>query len=271
MTADTIPFEARRFRTAAAHYLAGRPAYSPRVIARVAELCRLGPTHRLLDLGCGPGQLARAFAPFVAEVVGLDPEPEMLRIARRDAPSNAQWLEASACDISTSLGAFRLATLGRSFHWMERADTLRRLDAIIEPDGAVALFRDSHPELPDNAWRGDFRALIALYAADDAQHGRQRAPGWVPHTAILLDSAFCVLEEIAVIERRTVTADMLVQRVLSMSSTSRARLGDRADALSNDIRAMMQRLAPSDQLVEVVATSALIARRASGAVVPRIV
>ncbi len=39
MAGNRIPFETRRFRTAAAHYLAGRPAYAPGLIERVAEVC----------------------------------------------------------------------------------------------------------------------------------------------------------------------------------------------------------------------------------------
>ena len=56
-----IPFQPDRFRSAAAHYLRGRPAYSDALIRDVALLCGLDGTGRLLDLGCGPGQLARAF------------------------------------------------------------------------------------------------------------------------------------------------------------------------------------------------------------------
>jgi SAM-dependent methyltransferase len=261
MPADPIPFESRRFRTAAAHYLAGRPAYPPRLIARVAELCRLGPTHRVLDLGCGPGQLARAFAPLVAGVLGVDPEPEMLRLARIDAPANVEWRQDGSYGIGPHLGRFRLVTMGRSFHWMDRVDTLRRLDGMVEPDGAVALFGDRHPELPDNAWRGEFRALIDRYAADDPHRHRRGSPDWVPHTAILLESPFSSLEAISVFERRLAPANLLVERALSMSSTSRARLGERADVLAGEILALMDRLAPSGRFIEVVETHALIARR----------
>src|SRR4029077_10776601 len=52
----------RRFRTAAQHYLAGRPAYAPRLIRHVAGFTGLKDDDRVLDLGCGPGMLARGFA-----------------------------------------------------------------------------------------------------------------------------------------------------------------------------------------------------------------
>jgi trans-aconitate methyltransferase len=258
--ADT--FETRRFRTAAAHYVAGRPPYSPRLIRRVVELCGLRREHRMLDLGCGPGLLAVAFAPFVREVVGVDPEPEMLRAAAaRGAPANVTWIEAASHDLGPRFGAFFLATMGRSFHWMDRADTLRRLDAMIEPGGAVALFHDSHPNVPDNAWYAAWREVMDRYAAGDTARGRSRSPGWVRHEAVLLDSAFAELEEIAVIERRRVDVETLIDRALSMSTTSRARLGARADDLVRDIRELIARIAPDGSVTEVITTMALIARR----------
>jgi SAM-dependent methyltransferase len=260
MTIEPVPFQPRRFRTAAAHYLTGRPGYAPRAIERVIALCGLSSADRLLDLGCGPGQLARAFAPYVSEVVGIDPEPEMLWLARQGGPDNALWIEASSYDVGPHLGAFRLVTMGRSFHWMDRVDTLRRLDGIVVPDGAVVLFSDSHPEVPDNAWRLEYSALIERYAEDEERR-RRRGPGWVSHIALLLDSAFSQIEEVSVIERRSLTAAGLLDRALSMSSTSRARLGDRAEDLLQELKALIARLAPSGQFGEVIATNALIARR----------
>ena len=92
----------RRFRTAAKYYLSGRSEYASLLIRRVVELCALDPTQRILDLGCGPGQLAMAFAPFVREVTALDPEPEMLEIARRNAASghlNIHFVQAGSGDL----------------------------------------------------------------------------------------------------------------------------------------------------------------------------
>ena len=214
----------------------------------------------MLDLGCGPGQLARAFAPFASEVVGIDPEPEMLRIARQSGPDNALWIEASSYDIGPHLGRFGLVTMGRSFHWMDRVDTLRRLDQIVTPDGAIVLFRDSHPDVPDNAWRMEYGAVIERYAQDEERR-RRRGPGWMSHTALLLDSAFSKVEEISVIERRRLTTASLLDGAVSMSSTSRARLGAREDDLLRELTDLIGRLAPSGDLGEVVATNALMARR----------
>ncbi len=254
----------RRFRSTVPHYLAGRPAYAPALIARVAQLCGLSRARRLLDLGCGPGQLAIAFAPYVGSVLAVDPEPEMLRAARAAAgggASNIEFREASSNDIGPSFGNFWMAVIGRAFHWMDRAETLRRLDHLIAQEGAVVLFGDDHPNVPDNRWRAQYRALIDTYAQGDPAREQRRKAGRWQHETVLLDSAFRELERIGIIERRRIEAERLVDRALSMSSTSPARLGARAAELADRIREFATRHAAGGFLTEVVESVALIARR----------
>jgi len=152
----TVPFEPRRFRTAAEYYLRGRLSYPDALINRVISVTGLAPHHSVLDLGCGPGLLAAAFAPHVQKVIGIDPEPAMLEAAAvyaRGKEVEVTFQLGSSYDLEKLTGTFHLVTMGRSFHWMDRAATLEALDRIVEPDGAVALFKDSHLEVPQNQWR----------------------------------------------------------------------------------------------------------------------
>jgi SAM-dependent methyltransferase len=266
--AEPAVFQPHRFRTSARHYLAGRPAYAPRLIKLVAGLVGLGPEHRVLDLGCGPGMLAGAFVHLVREVVAIDPEPEMLRIAEAEfgGVGRIRFVQGSSFDLSPELGQFRLVTMGRSFHWMDRAATLRTLDGMIEADGAVALFDSHHSAgVPDNAWNVEYSALLRRYAAGDTDHARTRGPLWVRHEAFLLDSAFRQLDEVSVIERRQVSIEQLVDRAFSRSSTAPGRLGEAAPRLAEEIEALLRPIATDGILTEVVATSALLGRRVGGA------
>ncbi|MBV9735979.1 MAG: class I SAM-dependent methyltransferase [Acidisphaera sp.] len=210
----------------------------------------------MLDLGCGPAPLARGFASFAAEVVAMDPSAEMLDAARTLAAhtKNIRFVAGSSYDLAPTLGPFHLVVMGRSFHWMDRVDTLTRLDRIIEPAGAVALFQDSAPAVPQNAWRKTWRDIRERYAPDAEPH--RRDPNWVRHEAILLDSAFARLETFGVIERRALDVETLVHRTLSVSATSPSHLGDKTEAMIADIRAAL-----SDVREEVVETSALVAWR----------
>jgi hypothetical protein len=49
---------------------------------------------------------------------------------------------------------------------MDRAATLNLLDAMIESDGAVVLFNDSHPEVPENSWHGPYQQVIERYSEE---------------------------------------------------------------------------------------------------------
>ena len=258
------PVPERRFKSTVPHYLAGRPSYAPALIARVAQLCELSSAHRLLDLGCGPGQLAIAFAPYAESVLAIDPEPEMLCAARTAAGGrapNIEFCEASSEDLGAAFGRFWMAVIGRAFHRMDRAETMRRLDQMISPGGAVVLIGDDHPEVPDNRWRTDYRTLIDAYAQSDPAREQRRTGRHLQHEAVLLDSAFNALERIGVIERRRIESERLVDRALSMSSTSPARLGTQAEELADRIRELTERHGIGGFITEVVESVALIARR----------
>ncbi|MGH7068588.1 MAG: class I SAM-dependent methyltransferase, partial [Acetobacteraceae bacterium] len=224
----------------------------------------LGDADRVLDLGCGPGQLAIGFGYLAGDVIGLDPEPRMLAAATAAAlglSPNVQFRQGSSYSLDATLGRFRLITMGRSFHWMDRAATLDRLDEMTERDGAVALFHDTHLEVPENDWRKRWREIIERYASDDPLRQRRRAGTWRSHEAILLESPFCRLERVSLVERLVSTNATLIERALSMSSTSRARIGERVDSLLQDLSRLLAEVAPSGTVTEVLEWSALIARR----------
>jgi SAM-dependent methyltransferase len=259
------PFDPHRFRTAAAHYRAGRPPYPPALIRQAAQAAGLTEAHRVLDLGCGPGPLAIGFAFFAGEVLALDPEPAMLAEAEAAAMGltpNVTFRQGSSHDVGSELGQFRLVTMGRSFHWMDRAETLRRLDGIVQPDGAIALFGDKTPDLPENAWHKTWRDILQRYSAHDPIHARRKAENWGQHEAALLDSPFCHLQRISVNHHRTITLQSLIDRTLSMSSTSAHRLGDRVHPMLADIKTFFADAAPDGTLEETLEASALMARRA---------
>ncbi len=250
------PFNPERYGSAAAHYERGRVPYAPALIRRVAEVTGLGSQHRVLDLGCGPGPLARSFAPLVREVVAIDPSPEMLGEARVLAgqAANIRFVSGSSYDLDPALGRFHLAVMGRSFHWMDRVDTLKRLDRLIEPAGAVVLFGDTAPAVPANAWRKVWNAIRDSYEPNTGPHDHD--PNWLRNEAILLYSPFARLERFGAIERRAIDVETLVQRALSMGSTSPAHLGENMPTLVAEIRAAL-----ADVREEVVETVALVASR----------
>ncbi len=76
-----------------------------------------------MQSGTGPGLVAIAFARHVGSVLAVDPEPEMLRLAReavRVAGVPVEVREGISETLGPAWGRFQAVTLGRSFHWMDR-------------------------------------------------------------------------------------------------------------------------------------------------------
>jgi SAM-dependent methyltransferase len=79
-----------------AGYVAGYDAKTELDLDAALALLRrhgLGPETTLVDLGCGTGLLAAAAASEAGRVVGVDPSPAMLEVARRRSDA-VEWVEA---------------------------------------------------------------------------------------------------------------------------------------------------------------------------------
>lgn len=260
----TVAYEARRFQSTATYYLRYRIPYPDRLIARVANRSGLQIGDRLLDLGCGPGQLGIAFARLGAKVTAMDPEPEMLAEATRGAGNASVDItvrQGSSYDLSTDLAPLKLAVMGRSFHWMDRPATLQTLDALIEPGGAVVLFHDKNVAMkPD--FRGVILALAEKFSPErSAERARRRSPEWETHESVLLHSPFKNLERIGIVEERQLDIEDIVGRAFSMSVTSPQALGDSAADFEAALRSELGKAAPDGRFTEIVESTALLAFR----------
>ena len=85
-------------------------------IPRVVSLCLDGITAaRVLDVGTGTGAFAEAFAGHGLEVTGIDPNPELLSLARDYAPQ-ARFLQGIAEKLPFDDASFDLVFLGHVLH-----------------------------------------------------------------------------------------------------------------------------------------------------------
>ncbi|GDY14387.1 hypothetical protein LBMAG53_32650 [Planctomycetota bacterium] len=262
-TATRQHFYPTRFKDAAKYYTTGRPFYPKLLSKRIAGLIGLERRHRVLDIGTGPGFLAIDFASQVETVTGLDPSAEMLDVARGNAERAGvavRFVQGTSYDLAAHFGPVRLTTFGRSFHWTDRAATLRALDAITEVGGAVALIGDRFPEVPDNAWRPGFEALLDSYGKDEGALAKLR--GEPSHEDILLSSPFSHLERVAVVQRRRTPLEHFVDRALSFGKVWHGSPGFNAEELAARFRAQLLPFAGTDgRVAEVIEGQALVARR----------
>jgi SAM-dependent methyltransferase len=261
MTEAAQSYDPHRFRSTVPFYTRYRQTYPKALIDWVIELVGLKPGDAVLDLGCGPGTLAVPFAQAGMCVTGVDPEPAMLDAARAmGAPLTL--LEGSSFAMPPGIGPFRLVTMGRSFHWMDRAATLAVLDGLVSRGGAVVLFDDEHPRTAENLWRRKLDEIGRRYGRGEEPHIKERdSTAYRRHESILLDSAFNDLRQVSIILRREWSADEIVGMAFSLSTSSPEKLGARAPQFETELRAELAALSPSGAFREIAEMNALVAMR----------
>ncbi len=255
----TLSYDPTLFRGTAAFYLRGRPPYSralPEFLAREADL----RGRRALDVGCGPGTVAVDLAPHAAEVVGLDPDGEMLaeaaRHAERRGVGNLRWVLGRAEDLGTlDLGRFALVTFAQSFHWTDREAVAEVVYDLLEPGGVLALIGHEVNGRPQPVGPGSppipHEAIQALL---DRHLGAKRRAGqgvWTlpaeRHEDVLERTRFGRPETVYLDGRSDLVQSVedVLANVHSMSYAAPPLFRDRLEAFDADLRALLTSMSPS--------------------------
>src|SRR5215475_1794099 len=262
----------RPYAGAGWYYAEYRDRVSAELITLLAEQLGWSKRDRVLDVGARPGQLSLLVAPFVAEVVAIEPEPDMLAEGERRATmadiGNVRFVAGSSDDLPalrSPLGQFRAALMGQSFHWMVDKDrVLEYLSAMIdEDDGAVAFVTPRRVSIPDElrAAQDVAREILErhLVYVPPGPHPNGRHD---PFEEILRRSPFPRIERIErIYETRTrPTIESILGYEYSISHVL-TRLGDNRGAFEHEARAALSRVKSVGEVSVMRRDEALIGRR----------
>jgi demethylmenaquinone methyltransferase/2-methoxy-6-polyprenyl-1,4-benzoquinol methylase len=115
---------------------------------RAADLARVGPGTRALDVATGTGDLALELARRGGEVVGSDFSEGMLERARLKS-SSVRWEQGNALDLPYDDASFDAVTVGfgaRNFSDLERG--LGEMARVVRPGGRVVVLEITTPTRP---------------------------------------------------------------------------------------------------------------------------
>jgi SAM-dependent methyltransferase len=245
-----------RFASTVAYYENARPPYGAAFFAAVAEKLGLDRNQRLLDVGAGPGMLALGFRPYCRQVVGVDPEPGMVEAARAAAERSeltATFIEGRFEDAATKLGAFDLVTIGRAIHWLDREAARASLDRALAPRGRVLVCGASSVKDGRNPWLETFNAVRDRWKGDRPSRD---------HRSFFADRQFTRTGTIRVERTHALSIERLVERVLSMSTSSSERLGDEVPAMKSAMREKLAPFASDGMIKDIVEARAEVFERA---------
>jgi len=107
--------------------------------------------ERALDVGTGAGALALALAPFVREVVGIDPVPELVALARERAAGlgNVEFVQGDGTALPFDDFSFDLTGTMRVLHHIHRPElVVAELTRVTRPRGHVLVVDQIAPVDP---------------------------------------------------------------------------------------------------------------------------
>ncbi|MGH8282326.1 MAG: class I SAM-dependent methyltransferase [Gammaproteobacteria bacterium] len=109
-----------------------------------ATLTRLSspPTARILDVGCGTGVLLQRLAQKLpqATLVGMDPVPEMLAVARGRVPPSTELHEGWAEKLPFEDDNFDVVVSCNMFHYVRQpVSALREMSRVLRPGGELLI------------------------------------------------------------------------------------------------------------------------------------
>lgn len=124
--------------------------------------------ERILDLGCGTGQLTARIAEAGASVVGLDSSPEMVEAARSTHPDST-FVRADARDIPFE-DAFDAVFSNAVLHWIRAQDTaLESIAGALRPGGRL---------VAEMGGAGNIDAIVRAVETELAERGYEIGVPW---------------------------------------------------------------------------------------------
>jgi len=125
---------AESFGTDAQRYERTRPGYPD---AMVDAILGASPGHRVLDVGTGTGISARGFHQRGCQVLGVEPDEEMARVAHH---SGLDVEIATFEDWDPAGRLFDLVITGQAWHWVNPVAGASNATHVLDPAGRIALF-----------------------------------------------------------------------------------------------------------------------------------
>ncbi|WP_462412787.1 class I SAM-dependent methyltransferase [Neobacillus sp. Marseille-QA0830] len=107
---------------------------------------------KVADLGAGTGALTRKISMRRADIVGIEPSPELLEYAKafnRTKNFTIPYLQATAEQTGLKDSEFDIVTAMRAWHWFDREKAMKEVKRILKPNGKLIVIDSGFLTGPD--------------------------------------------------------------------------------------------------------------------------
>lgn len=190
---ETMPPGRRReaFDSVADLYDSYRPVYPDVVVADVIGSAHLVRGSRVLEIGCGTGQLSRPLAKLGVNLVAVELGPHLADRARRHfAPFPNAAVEVEAFeDWPIPEQPFDAVIAATAFHWVDPNVRLAKSAQALKPDGFLTLVHPHHVQGGTPGFLEDTQEYYVKWGLSDDPFFQPTAPDDVPSMYPELDSS----------------------------------------------------------------------------------
>ncbi|WP_413375619.1 class I SAM-dependent methyltransferase [Alkalihalobacillus sp. 1P02AB] len=164
------------FKGTAYYYSRYRPLYPAALVRYLIEKFSLNGQGHMLDLGCGTGQLAYRFTDWFDSILGIDPEREMIQEAKRFSKEiradHLEWFNGDLFKyINMETKSFKLVTIAKAFHWMDRAKVLDTLYDMVSDGGGIAIIDNYNPQQEKLLWQKKVDEVVKEWFGEERRAG----------------------------------------------------------------------------------------------------
>lgn len=133
----------RLFDEVAAEYDRSRPSYPDELVDHACELAGIDSGERVLEVGCGTGQLTRSLLARGLHVAAVEPGKRLISLAEQNLEGGAamEFLNARFEDAELPGKHFGAVFSAAAFHWVDPEISWEKAARVLTPGGTLALIQ----------------------------------------------------------------------------------------------------------------------------------
>lgn len=122
-------------------YDKGRVGYPEKLIKDIITYANISEKQKILDVGCGSGQVAILFGKRGFNVTGIDISPTLLNIAKKKCKGYlVNFLSCSFENTGFPPPHFSVIVSGLAWHWINPKERYEKAYNLLNKNGTLALF-----------------------------------------------------------------------------------------------------------------------------------